>query len=73
MKTDILIQLNSHKDVLPKIKELDTKFRKEFGRAPKSRLVYSESGSKNKPIYTVALWHEKEDIKELEWFKINCQ
>ena len=65
----ILKTYPNHREVFADIDRLDQAFRKHFRRAPKSELVYSESGTAKKPVFGLAVWYDNGDETELEWFK----
>ena len=68
MQSIQLKQFPSAREVLEAISNADQTFRKEFKRAPKTDLVYSESGDTKRPRFFVAAWVEN-DKTELTWYK----
>lgn len=63
----------SVKDVIFEISRLNDLFLKNFKRAAKSELVYSQSGPLKKPQHNLAIWYSAQDADEVKFFQENVK
>jgi hypothetical protein len=73
IKTQVICNLTSHKEVDEKIKTLTKGFVKIHKKNPVVSLVYSSTGFKKTERHHLAVWHDGsiEQMKEVEFFKQN--
>lgn len=64
---------NNYPAAFSDISRLDEAFRKQFKRAPKSQLVYSQQGDHKKPIHGVGVWDGEKYPDEVEFFINNLK
>jgi len=64
---------NSYSSVFYEISRLEDLFRKQFKRAPKCQLIYSQEGDPKKPVHSLGLWDGDKYTDELEFFTQNIK
>ena len=58
---------------LANINRLEELFRKQFKRAPKSQLVYSQEGDPKHPVHSIGLWDADKYSDEADFFTKNLK